>query len=550
MTFRVWIARIAVVMLAATVLVPGAQVEVWATPLTLVETLDELEEADASGSGDRSRSDVIETPISFSAVGFEAPAAVDSIRVRTSADGVEFSPWDPMDFMDAEDGPDEGSVESASQATGKHTEPLWVGEASYLQVEVTGGSVATLSTSLIDSMGLSGGPVQREVQASIPEASASGLNIISRAQWGANELLTKKAPSIASQVHMGVVHHTAHASTAVANSYTREQAAGLVRSFHAYHTTSLGWNDIGYNALVDRFGRIYEGRKGGFDRGVIGAHAAGYNTGSFGVAVIGNFVQTQAPAAAIASLTDVIGVKAAIHGINPAGWTDRMSGTAWRPTVIGHKDVGQTACPGLIHDLLPTIRSNARGYSAPTPAPVIDDRFPDVPLGSPHRPAILSLADAGVTTGCRENAYCPSETLQRAQVSSFVARAFDVPPAPGVAFPDVSTSSVHAGSIKALTQRGWIAGYSNGRFGPSDTLTRGQLATVLARSLELPMPRPATDPYPDVSRHSTHAPALAALRDVGIQGNCGSGNFCATDPALRDSTASFIQMARSVRSAR
>ena len=75
----------------------------------------------------------------------------------------------------------------------------------------------------------------------------------------------------------------------------------------------------------------------------------------------------------------------------------------------------------------------------------------------------------------------------------------------------------------------------------------GQLATLLANALDLPTPRPGTNPYPDVSRFHTHAPAMAALKKVGIQGDCGGGRFCADDVARRDSTASFIEMARKQR---
>lgn len=547
---RGWFARVAVVGLTATVLVPGVQVEVWATPLTLLETLEDLPEADGTNP-DVSRSEAVASPITFSAVGFEAPAGASEIRVRTSIDGETFSPWDVVAFMDVEDGPDGGSVEDAASSAGRHTEPLWVGEADHLQVEVAGASVTELETSLIDSMGLSGGPVQRQVAASTPEASATELDIIPRAQWGADESLGSSRVSIADEVHMGVVHHTAHASTAAANSYSRDQAAGLVRAFHRYHTTSLGWSDIGYNVLVDRFGRIYEGRKGGFHNGVVGAHASGFNAGSFGVSVIGNFIQTQASPEAIDALTDVIGVKSAIHGINPTGWTDKMKGTTWRPTIIGHKDVGQTTCPGLIQDLLPEIRHNAQGFEAPPPPeppePTLPNPFTDVPSSSPHLGAILTLADAGVATGCRSNQFCPGQGLSRAQASSFVLRAFELQPIPGKPFIDVDRDGAHTGAINALAERGWIRGYAGGRFGPWDQVTRGQLATLLANALGLPTPVPASDPYPDVSRTSTHAASIAALKSVGIQGNCGSGRFCANDIALRDSTASFVDMARTYR---
>jgi uncharacterized protein with LGFP repeats len=80
-----------------------------------------------------------------------------------------------------------------------------------------------------------------------------------------------------SSLDVAVIHHTA--ST---NSYSEGTAAAQIRSVYAYHTASLGWNDIGYNFLVDRYGRIYEGRAGGVDRAVQGAHAGGFNNGTVG----------------------------------------------------------------------------------------------------------------------------------------------------------------------------------------------------------------------------------------------------------------------------
>ena len=71
------------------------------------------------------------------------------------------------------------------------------------------------------------------------------------------------------------------------------QSAAIVRGIEIYHVKGNGWNDIGYNFLVDKYGQVFEGRYGGVDRPVIGAHAEGFNTGSVGVAVIGDYDSTR-----------------------------------------------------------------------------------------------------------------------------------------------------------------------------------------------------------------------------------------------------------------
>ena len=93
---------------------------------------------------------------------------------------------------------------------------------------------------------------------------------------------------------MVFVHHTD-----TPNGYTLDDVPAILRSIQTYHVRSNGWNDIGYNFLVDAYGRIFEGRAGGIDRPVIGAHTGGFNTGSVGIAVLGDgaFAPLTAPRA-------------------------------------------------------------------------------------------------------------------------------------------------------------------------------------------------------------------------------------------------------------
>ena len=108
------------------------------------------------------------------------------------------------------------------------------------------------------------------------------------------------------------MHHTVNA-----NDYTEAQVPGIIRSIYAYHVQSRGWSDIGYNFLVDRFGRIWEGRYGGVDKPVVGAHTLGYNEYSFAMSAIGNFDVVQPPEAMLQAYGALFAWKLALHGVDP-----------------------------------------------------------------------------------------------------------------------------------------------------------------------------------------------------------------------------------------
>ncbi|PTR22489.1 uncharacterized protein with LGFP repeats [Rhodococcus sp. OK519] len=182
--------------------------------------------------------------------------------------------------------------------------------------------------------------------------AVNGVNIISRRAWGADEGIRCQNPTYDDSTGGATVHHTAEN-----NNYSREQSAGIVRGIYAYHAKSLGWCDVGYNVLVDRFGQIFEGRFGGLDRPVQGAHAGGFNENTVGIAMMGNFVNEPAPAAAIESVGKYLGWRLKLANLNPKGQVTMYSeGTQYSkyaqgqrvvlPTIFAHRDVGYTECPG------------------------------------------------------------------------------------------------------------------------------------------------------------------------------------------------------------
>ena len=212
-----------------------------------------------------------------------------------------------------------------------------------------------------------------------PAGGARQPEVVTRAQWGADESMRKGTPEFAPLSKL-VVHHTV-------TENDDPDPASTVRAVYAYHTRANGWNDIGYHFLVDASGRVYEGRFArsyrpgetptGEDesgRGVVGAHAKGINVGSMGVALLGNFTSAEPREPAVDSLVRLLAWKASRHGIDAHGSSPyRGSDGATRtfPNIAGHRDVGQTACPGgRLHQRLPDIRrrvAEGGGHPAPTP---------------------------------------------------------------------------------------------------------------------------------------------------------------------------------------
>jgi hypothetical protein len=190
--------------------------------------------------------------------------------------------------------------------------------------------------------------------------------VITRAAWGAREKMRRCGPNYAESVEMAYVHHTVNS-----NSYSRERADDLIRGIYAYHVQGRRFCDIAYNFLIDRFGRIYEGRYGGMDQPVIGAHAMGFNTGSTGVAALGDFTSRKPPRRVIKAYRSLLSWRLDVAHVRPTG-TARMesaggSNTKYDkgdmvtvPAVSGHRETGYTSCPGArLYKRLGAIRRGA-----------------------------------------------------------------------------------------------------------------------------------------------------------------------------------------------
>ncbi|WP_244929537.1 N-acetylmuramoyl-L-alanine amidase [Nocardioides sp. W7] len=323
-----------------------------------------------------------------------------SLEVRTLEAGA-WSEWKPLTYHD-EHAPDPDSAEAARARPG--TDELIVGDVDQVQVQVTsetGTLPADMKLAVVDPGVASGEELEKAAidtaelpsapsaaaapvpaptavpAPEVPAAPAAGAEdvleegvetglqlqaasftpsptIYSRAQWGADERLRDKSSLRYYEVHAGYVHHTVNA-----NDYSRAEVPGILRSIYAYHTKSRGWSDVGYNYLVDRFGRIWEGRAGGVDRPVVGAHTLGYNDYSFAMSAIGNFDVVQPTAAMVQAYGALFAWKLSLHGVSAAS-TSQQVGPKVFQAISGHRDAGSTACPGkYLYAQIPQIRALA-----------------------------------------------------------------------------------------------------------------------------------------------------------------------------------------------
>jgi len=293
-------------------------------------------------------------------------------EVRHRTDGT-WSAWKdaPVEDNDVDPAVTAGEARAAVRRDG--TDLIWTGPSDGVEARVQGANgrspqkvrVSLIEPGTSDADAKPAGASPRDTA----HAAAGRPPIYSRAAWGADESLRDPYPTYMSTIKAAVVHHTAGH-----NGYAPEDVPRLLRADYAYHTVTRGWSDFGYNFVVDRFGRIWEGRAGGMDRAVMGAHAGGFNTDTVGVSMLGDYSTLAVPDATVRSVAQVIAWRLGAYYRDPAGTTKLTSagGSTVRypagtvvtlPTVFAHRDTGLTACPGDAgFAKMPTIRSLVRSY--------------------------------------------------------------------------------------------------------------------------------------------------------------------------------------------
>jgi N-acetylmuramoyl-L-alanine amidase len=285
------------------------------------------------------------------------------MRVRRNGDG--WSRWVAV-ATDSEHAPDAGTREARHAA--RASDPVWAGQADQVQVSAWAGhGTRDLRLHFVNTTGTATprDRLRRTVRSAITsfadavrsvigaDARAQGTPpaIVPRAAWGADACPPRAEPSYG-EVKLAFIHHTVSA-----NEYGPEDSAAMVLGICRYHRNTNGWNDIGYNFLVDRYGTIFEGRAGGIAEAVVGAQAQGYNSQSTGIASLGTFSTTGQTDAGLAALAHLLSWKLGVHGVPAQGQVSVTSGggsTNRFPNgaqvtferIAGHRNANATACPG------------------------------------------------------------------------------------------------------------------------------------------------------------------------------------------------------------
>ncbi len=315
--------------------------------------------ATAGASGGPVLSRRLATAHRFNLVGMRwRGGAEPAISVRVRRPGRGWSRWQEIDAH-SDHNPDPGRDEGMAAAS----DPLWVGVANAVQYRMS-RRVAGLRLHFVN--------VGRYAHARARAAQDPEPDFVSRSEWGAGQCPPREAP-LYGTVQAVQVHHTVSL-----NDYSPAEAPAIVLAICRYHRNSNGWNDIGYNALVDKYGVLYEGRAGGLDGAVIGAQAQGFNSETAGIASIGDHTSVAATPETLDALARYIRWKLAVHlqqlsgevTLTSAGGPASRYGAGARVTVqrvIGHRDTGRTACPGgLLYAQLDELRAMvATGVGAP-----------------------------------------------------------------------------------------------------------------------------------------------------------------------------------------
>ncbi len=157
-----------------------------------------------------------------------------------------------------------------------------------------------------------------------------------------------------------------------------------------------------------------------------------------------------------------------------------------------------------------------------------------------HRTSIEGLFRRATTAGCQEARYCPNGSVTRGQMATFLAKDLGLAPRTPEGFDDVSSRNVHVGSIGAVTAAGFATGCGSRSFCPDRAITRAEMAEWIAAAMRL---SPVTPRFDDVPASMPAAGAIGALQKAGVVGGCTATSYCPNATVNRGQMATFLTKA-------
>ncbi len=415
---------------------------------------------------------------------------------------------------------------------------------------------------------------------------APGLSIVERRNWtgrGRRDtgdcVLGSSVFGLGCRSDVGTRHAIVHHTVNV-NDYSESDVPTLLQGIQRYHMDTRGWDDIAYNFVIDRFGRIWHARSGDLDQPITGGHTTGLNAESIGVAILGTFTDTDPGQPVVDALVSLLGWKLARHGVDPLGWTDVKSTggdfaeageTVTLRNISPHRDNQQTSCPGdgvagrldevraAAAELVPIFGSVVPGYEpaevqlqgwaidrfdpggAVTIDITVDDASTVLDAVAERADVATQYPEAGAAHGFEHVAPIDLDTRSITVTASAAdgrsallmdLRLF-------ATFIDVEPHRFFADGVYFLRQTELSHGKQPGLFEPMDELSRAEMATFLHRFMGTPTPeRPAR--FEDTVSDAFYTEAVDWMASARITTGTSPTTFAPDELVTRAQMATFI----------
>ncbi|KAA0944286.1 S-layer homology domain-containing protein [Sporosarcina sp. ANT_H38] len=173
------------------------------------------------------------------------------------------------------------------------------------------------------------------------------------------------------------------------------------------------------------------------------------------------------------------------------------------------------------------------------------ERFSDVPLSKHFAESVYDLAERNIIGGYPDGTFRPSNTITRGQAAAIIAKMIklDTSKVKDPGFKDVPKANGYYKAIAALVEKGIISGYGDGRYGPNDTITRGQMASILVKAFDLPRYdfNSYKSPFEDVKRGTGHDRSILIIYRLGITTGTSPDRFSPNQSVTRGQAAKMLR---------